>query len=163
MNEIHLLPTKPTTDATSYAVALAHTSNHAYDGFLKQSPATPSGWSDVRVQQSVADHELLQQLYSPSANQASSRTENVWIDNLGEAGYHILQPMPVEIRRVEPGDFLATFREANIAMSGSDSDDAFQALVAEILETFDVLISERSLGPDASEQRRILSTYIVRT
>ena len=48
-------------------------------------------------------------------------------------------------------------------MPGSDSNDALQALVVEILETFDVLLSEQHLGPDAAEQRRILGTYIVRT
>ena len=109
------------------------------------------------------DQELLHLLYSASADQASPRTERVWIDDLVEAGYRILQPIPVEIRRVGPGDFLAAFREANIAMSGSDNNDAYQALVAEILETFDVLIGERNLGQDAAEQLRILSTYIVRT
>ena len=56
----------------------------------------------------------------------------------------------------------ASFRETNIAISGSDQDDAYQALVAEILETFDVLLTEQNLGPDATEQRRILRTYIVR-
>ena len=96
------------------------------------------------------------------ADEPSPRIERVCIDDLGEAGYRILQPIPVEIRRVEVGDFQAWFREANIAMAGSDSNDALQALVAEILETFDVLLSERHLGPDAAEQRRILGTYLVR-
>ena len=84
------------------------------------------------------------------------------IYDLGEAGYRILQPIPVEIRRVGIGDFEASFRDANIAISGSDDNDAYQALVAEILETFDVLLSEQNLGPDAADQRRILHTYIVR-
>ena len=90
------------------------------------------------------------------ADEPSPHIERVCIDDLGEAGYRILQPIPVEIRRVEIGDFQAWFREANIAMPGSDGNDALQALVAEILETFDVLLSERQLGPDAVEQRRIL-------
>lgn len=90
-------------------------------------------------------------------------SEHVWLNDLGEAGYRILQPIPVEIRRVGIGDFVASFREANIAMSGSDHDDAFQALVAEILETFDALLGDQTLGPDAADQRRILRTYIVRT
>ena len=98
-----------------------------------------------------------------AVDEPSPRIERVRIHDLGEAGYRILQPIPVEIRRVEVGDFQAWFREANIAMAGSDSNDALQALVAEILETFDVLLSERPLGPDAAEQRRILGTYIVRT
>ena len=97
-----------------------------------------------------------------AANQALPRTEYFSIDDLGEAGYRVLQTIPVEIRRVGIGDFEASFREANIAMSGRDQDDAYQALVAEILETFDVLFTEQNLGPDATEQRRILRTYIVR-
>ena len=48
-------------------------------------------------------------------------------------------------------------------MSGSDSQDAYEALVADILETFDVLTAEQTLGPDAAEQLRILRTYIVKT
>ena len=98
-----------------------------------------------------------------AADEPTPSIERVRIDDLGEAGYRILQPIPVEIRRVEIGDFEAWFREANIAMPGSNSNDALEALVAEILETFDVLLRERNLGPDAAEQRRILGTYIVRT
>ena len=41
---------------------------------------------------------------------------------------------------------MASFREANIAMSDRDREDALQALKAEILETFEVLSSERRLG-----------------
>lgn len=98
-----------------------------------------------------------------AADQDPPRIEHVWINDPGEAGYRILQPIPVEIRRVEVGDVEASFREANIAMSGSDGSDALQALAAEILETFDVLVSEQNLGPDAADQRRLLCTYIART
>ena len=182
MSEIHLLPTNPTTDLTSYVVALdSHTPDPANAVFLERSRVAPSDWCNfeniVRVreeirpglegwkddEQFVTDHELLPLLFSTSANQTLPKTEHEQIDSLGEAGYRILQPIPVEIRRVEPGDFLALFREANIAMSGSDNNDAFQALVAEILDTFDVLVEERNLGPDAAEQLWILNTYIVRT
>ena len=182
MSEIHLLPTNPTTDLTSCVVDLdVPTSDPANAVFLERSRVTPSDWFNfekiMRVREEirpgleggrydrefVTGHELLHLLYSPSANQPFPKTEHVQIDSLGEAGYRILQPIPVEIRRVEPGDFLALFREANIAISGSDNNDAFQALVAEILDTFDVLIKERNLGPGAAEQLRILNTYIVRT
>jgi hypothetical protein len=130
---------------------------------MELSRVTPSSRFEFNIEQFAADHELLQLFYGASANQPSPRTEFVWIDNLGEAGYHILQPIPIKIRRVEAGDFLASFREANISMSGIDNDDALQALLAEILETFDVLVKERSLGPDAAKQLQILNTYIVRT
>ena len=86
-----------------------------------------------------------------SADEPSPPIERVRIDDLGEAGYRILQPIPVEIRKVEIGNFEAWFREANIAMPGSDSNDALQALAAEILDTFDGLLRERNLGPDAAE------------
>lgn len=69
----------------------------------------------------------------------------------------------MEIRRVDVGDYEARFREANIAIAGTDSHDALQALVSEILDTFDILLTEPALGPDAAEQRRILSAYIART
>ena len=104
-------------------------------------------------------------LQSPAAagDQAPPRVEQVWLNDPGEAGYRFLRPIPVEIRRVETGDFEASFREANIAMSGSDANDALQILAAEILETFDVLIGEQNLGPDAAEQRRLLRTYLAGT
>lgn len=107
-------------------------------------------------------HPPLAAFRSAAADQIPPRTENLRIDDLGEAGYRVLQPIPVEIRRVGIGDFEASFRAANIAMSGSDRSDAFQALMAEILETFDVLLGEQNLGPDAAEQRRLLYTYIAR-
>ena len=111
----------------------------------------------------TADPLPLRQTPGAAADQAPPSIEQAWINDPGETGYRILQPIPVEITRVEIGDFEASFREANIAMSGSDSKDALQALAAEILETFDVLLRERNLGPDAAEQRRLLRTYIART
>ena len=98
----------------------------------------------------------------PSASQVSPSAELSGIDNLGEAGYRVLRPIPVVIRRVGIGNCEASFREANIAMSGSDSDDAFQALVAEILDTFDMLPQEQNLGPDAAKQLQVLRTYIAK-
>lgn len=84
------------------------------------------------------------------------------ISNLGEPGYQVLQPIPVEIEKVAPGDFLASFREANISISGIDNDDAYEALLAEILDTFDSLTEEKSLGKSAAKQLRVLKTYIAK-
>lgn len=89
--------------------------------------------------------------------------KNAWIDNLDEPGYRLLQSIPVEIRMVEYGCFLASFSDANIAISGQDSDDAFQTLKVEIIETFEVLIEEPNLGPDAKEQLHTLDKYIAKT
>ena len=77
-------------------------------------------------------------------------------------GYRVRQPFVVWIKRTGPGNFKAAFRDANIAISGADRDDAYQALVTEILDTFDVLTEESTLIPHAVEQLRVLRKYIVR-
>ena len=84
------------------------------------------------------------------------------IDDFGEDGYRVLKPIPIDIRRIGDGNFLASFQEANIAIGGLDSQDAYQGLVAEILNTFDTLNGEASLGPDAAAQLEVLRSYIVR-
>ena len=131
------------------------------------APDPPPRYDDVFFagleQLEELDREAGDAPRASSGDQAGPGIERAWIDEPGEPGYRILQPIPVEIRRVEIGDFEASFREANIAMSGSDSNDALQALAAEILETFDVLLSEQNPGPDAAEQRRLLCTHIART
>ena len=87
--------------------------------------------------------------------------ECVWIDDLEEEGYRVVRPFRVQISRVEAGHFEASLREANIAISGTDRDDAYQALVAEILDTFDLLAEERNLIPKLVDQLQILRKYIV--
>ena len=95
---------------------------------------------------------------------ANLDTTNEWVqvEDLGEGGYRVRQPFVVWIKRTGPGNFKAAFRDANIAISGVDRDDAYQALVAEILDTFDVLTKESTLIPHAVEQLRTLRKYIVR-
>lgn len=163
MSETFLRPTEPTTDWLNAIPFIGSTSSRAYTGLVEFSSVTPSGEFEFDAEQPTADHSLLWKIQEVAADQAPQRIEYDWIDDLGEAGYRILQPIPLEIKRVGIGDFEASFREANIAMSGSDSHDAFQALVAEILDTFDLLLSEPSLGPDAAEQLQILRTYIGKT
>ena len=165
VSETLLRPTEQTTDWLDTVPLVDFTSNHAYARLFEFGLVASSDEFEFEIdaEQSTADPLLLRLFQFPSAAQALPDIEHTRIDNLGEAGYCILQPIPVEIRRVGTGDFEALFREANIAMSGSDSNDALQALVAEILETFDVLLRERNMVPDAVVQRQILSTYIVRT
>lgn len=81
------------------------------------------------------------------------------IVDLHEDGYIVLQPIPIIIERVDDS-FLATFEEANIAIGGVNRQDAYQSLVAEILDTFDALTEEGHLGPDAAAQLQVLRTYI---
>ena len=157
-----LEPTEPMTDLLGSRPVVGPTSNLADVGWFEFSRVTPSGGFEVEAKESTADLLMLGLFRTTAADQAAPRMEHVWIEDLGEAGYRVLQPIPVEIRRIGIGDFEASFREANIAMCGDDRNDAYQALVADVLETFDVLLMEQNLGPDAARQRRILLTYIVR-
>jgi hypothetical protein len=75
----------------------------------------------------------------------------------------VLRPILIEIERIGDTDFTASFKEANIAIGGLDRQDAYQALVAEILDTFDALTEEENnLGPDAATQLQTLRAYIVK-
>lgn len=85
------------------------------------------------------------------------------IDSLGEEGYQLLQPIPVEIHRIGIGEYEAGFREANIAIAGISDQDAYESLVAEILDTFDTLSSTSNMGPDAARQLRVLREHIIKT
>ena len=93
------------------------------------------------------------------SNYGSEVDERPIVD-LNEDGYVVFQPIPIKIERTDDTSFLATFQEANIAMVGVDRQDAYQSLVAEILDTFDVLTGEGHLGPDAAAQLQVLRTYI---
>ncbi len=88
--------------------------------------------------------------------------EHRLIEDLGEPGYYLLRPIPAEISQVGPATFEASFAAANIAMVGTDTDDAFQGLVAQLLDTFDGLVdAESRLGRSAAEDLRVLRTYLV--
>lgn len=156
-------PSEPTTDSLASIPLVDATSNHSRFWLPKSSRVTSTSKSAFRAALSTEDPAPHWQFRDAATDQVLPRTEYVRIDDLGDAGYQVRQPVPAEIRRLGFGDFEASFREANIAISGSDRNDAFQALVAEILDTLDLLLMEPSLSPDAAEQLRILRTYIVKT
>lgn len=90
-----------------------------------------------------------------------SKAENLAINDL-EAGYTVLAPIPVTIELVEDATYLARFDEANIAITGTDKQDAYQSLVAEVLDTFDMLATEANLAPAAAAQLAVLRAYIAK-
>ena len=79
-----------------------------------------------------------------------------------EEGYAVLRPIPYKIEKIHDGNYQASFREANIAIGGVDEQDAYQSLVAEILDTFDTLTDEPLLVPDLILQLQVLRTYIAK-
>jgi len=85
-------------------------------------------------------------------------------DEVIHVGYTVIQPIPYQIERVAPDDYLASFPDGNIAIGGEDASEAYQGLIAEILDTFDVLTAPRAnLSPAAEAQLAVLRQYIVRT
>ena len=160
MSQMLLRPTESTPNACVTLSVVNPTANQAGSRLLD------SGVGDLLGRYRVEfDHPAgPPPLYSPGKTAADtiSPDEYVWIDDLGEGVYRVRKPFSVRISRIGVGNFEASFREANIAMSGINRDDAYQALVAEILDTFDILASERVLIPAAVEQRRTLREYIVK-
>ena len=89
--------------------------------------------------------------------------ERFVVEDLGDAEYRVRRPIPVEIERLGIGEYEARFCEANVAIGGTDVQDAYQALVADILDTFDLLTENDNLGRSLVEQRQVLQSYIART
>lgn len=77
--------------------------------------------------------------------------------------YAVTVPIPVRMVREGELDFTASFEEADISISGESLRDAFQALVLEVLDTFDYLLSHCSdLGPWPEEQLAILKSHLAK-
>jgi hypothetical protein len=86
-----------------------------------------------------------------------------YINDVCEEGYQVLNPIPYTIERVGDVDFVASIEDANITIGGTSWHDAYQALVADLLDTFDALGAEQGLGPEATTQLATLNTYLVKT
>lgn len=108
-----------------------------------------------------SDMEATLGFWEASMSLVASGIQYGLIDEL-EDEYVVLTPIPYQITRHDNGDYVAAFNEANIAINGVDPQDAYQSLVAEILDTYDTLSSEPRLGPDANAQLELLRTYLVR-
>jgi hypothetical protein len=90
-----------------------------------------------------------------------SKADELTIKDL-EDGYAVIAPIPITIEHVGDSTYLASFDDANIAITGTDKQDAYQSLVAEILDTFDTLTTEPHLSPMAAAQLAVLRAFIVK-
>jgi len=69
--------------------------------------------------------------------------------------------IPVYVERLRNGEFIASFRQANLAMSGSDETEALELLADDIAHTYSVYTrEEHHLGPEPKKQLRTLRQYI---
>ena len=115
MSLVLLERTEQTTDSLGSRSFVRRARHRADVGRFRLSRVTPSGEFKLEARGSTADHRMLWLSLATGADRAAPRVERVSIEDLGEAGYRVLQPVPVEITRVATGDFEASFREANIA------------------------------------------------
>jgi hypothetical protein len=83
-------------------------------------------------------------------------------DMPGES-YKLRLPIPVTIRRMGDGEYLASFVEANIGMSGETQQEALQNLIIDILDAFELFLNEENnLGPEPSRELTVLKRYLSR-
>lgn len=157
------LLTESTTDAVHAMRLVGSSSHHAYPAMSDLGFVVVSDEGFLVGTEWTSDPSWRPQLF-PAVSATSQRhpVERTCIQDLRDDCYRILRPIPVEIRQVDVGDFEASFGEANIAIGGTDSRDALQALVCEILDTFDVFMDAPRLGPGAANQLQVLCTYIAR-
>lgn len=85
------------------------------------------------------------------------------IRNFPGEPYAVRSPIPVSIERIDEGDYLASFEEANIASPGITFQEAYQNLAIELLNIFEKFTEEKNnLGPEPTRQLNILRRYLVR-
>ena len=138
-----------------------------HSGFQSTSSSLIAGYRTVQLGNPVATKLAARRFaawISPSPRaDASPAVEHRLIEDLGEPGYRLLRPIPAQISEVGPATFEASFAAANIAMVGTDTDDAYQGLVAQVLDTFDGFAeAEPHLGRSAAEELRVLRTYVAK-
>jgi hypothetical protein len=77
--------------------------------------------------------------------------------------HRIRTPIPVNVTCEASADFVASFDQARISIGGESFDDAFGALVIELLDVFDYLTEHRAeLGAEPERQLSVLSRYIAK-
>jgi hypothetical protein len=82
------------------------------------------------------------------------------LSSLDDDAFELLRPITITFERTEFG-YIASFSEANMAVSGITKHDALQALEVEILDAFeDWMADESALGPGPSQQLAVLKNYI---
>ena len=119
----------------------------------------------------VVTTAIVQRLRASLAVASARQTNFNPIDNISHTSirnfpgepYAVRSPIPVSIERIDEGDYLASFEEANIASSGITFQEAYQNLAIELLNIFEKFTEEKNnLGPEPTRQLNILRRYLVR-
>ena len=84
-----------------------------------------------------------------------------FISRLPDEHYEVIRPIPVCVEPDPDGGWVARFDEAMISMPGSTRGDAIDALLADILDTYELFSSEKdSLGPIPQQQFLVLQRFV---
>jgi len=82
------------------------------------------------------------------------------IETLTPEPYIVRRPFHVVVRPSD-GEFIATFFDANLGMSGDTAEEAVQNLKAIIVDTFEQFEQhEAVLGPEPARQLAVLREFI---
>lgn len=85
------------------------------------------------------------------------------IATLAPEPYEVIKPLYVSVR-VEEGQYIASFFDANLSASGDTREEAVLNLKDIIATTFEILgtMDESELGPGPLQQRKVLEEYVRR-
>lgn len=151
----------PTTPAGSYKLRPGFVnSSGLYRLDLGYEEADPLFFLDFS-KNPAEDHVIFGEFEDTTQLKSPQGIIKTFIDSLPGEPYTLRRPIPVKIETVGDEDYLASFDEANIAISGETYQEAFQNLVAEVLNSFENFIREETnLGPEPSRQLKILKRYL---
>ena len=78
--------------------------------------------------------------------------------------YVIIKAIPVTVQRNAPREYIASFREANIAMPGETVEEAYGNLTTHILDVYEILKEEppTKLARGPREQLAILRKFVAK-
>ena len=83
------------------------------------------------------------------------------VTELADDRFEVVRPFTISIAAVDDDSFVAEFPEANIAMAGETAADAYERLIENLTDVFDLYTREESsLGPGPRHQLAILRKYI---
>ena len=98
---------------------------------------------------------------SPFQRNLTLLTVKIEVSTLPDDRIRLLRSFIVEVEQDENEDWMVSFDEANVSMSGEGPVDAYQAFIEYLVELFLLLTEkERVLGPGPQEQLAALREYM---
>ena len=88
-------------------------------------------------------------------------TTEEFISVLPNDVYELIEPIPVTFEKIDEDEWVARFESANIGISGSDPEDAMEALAHDIVDAMGYFTKEESnLIPTLKDNLKVLRSYI---